>query len=198
MPLDDWDIGDPAERTHYRMRSTLGRVTLKLGHDDDSVQHWQTEGYVGEIRDKVQRLGHFGFSFMPLPGATGHVTWQGGYRAMGTITSVEDHRYRVKGLKGGEIHHYMVDGAKADGTGGTTRSILKGALGWLTTVYGKIVGIGDSNTTNVNLTVTVLFKVVGNQEITGNLVVDGTLTVKGATTVQDINIQGNETGGGSA
>jgi phage baseplate assembly protein V len=190
---DGWDIGDQVSQGFYRTQSVVSRVTLKLGDDTKPVQIWQTEGFPGEIRSGVQRLHAFGISTMPLTGAKAHVTYQGGNRGFGTITNVEDPRYRPKGLKGGETHVYMVDGAQAsDGTGGTLRTLLKGAIGWLTTLLGKTITIGDVNTTTITITGSTLIKLVGPVEITGTLKVDG------KTTVQDIDITGTETGGGTA
>jgi phage gp45-like len=141
--MGDFTVDDGITQGAYRTRSVISRATLKLGDDSQPVQTWQIEGFPGEIRDGVQRLHAFGISSMPLPGAKAHVSWQGGYRGFGTITSVEDPRYRPKGLKGGETHIYMVDGAQAsDGTGGTLRTLLKGAIGWLTTLLGKTITIG--------------------------------------------------------
>jgi phage gp45-like len=193
MSDDAWDVSDHVSQGFYRTRSVISRVTLKLGNDDGPLQLWQTEGYPTEIRNKVQRLHTFGVSTMPLPGAGAHVSYQGGNRGFGTITNVEDPRYRPKGLKGGETHIYMVDGAQAsDGTGGTLRTLLKGAIGWLTTLLGKTITIGDVNTTTVTITGSTLIKFVGPVEMTSTLKVDG------ATTVQDLSIQGTETGGGTA
>jgi phage gp45-like len=128
---------------------------------------------------------------VPLPGAKGYATYQSGHRGAATVLSVEDPRYRPLNQKGGEVSVYMVDGAKADGTGGTMRMLLKGALGWACSLFGKTIAIGDSNTQNITITGSGLIKLVGNVEITGTLKVDG------ATTVQDLNIQGAESGGGA-
>jgi hypothetical protein len=86
---------------------------------------------------------------------------------------------------------YMVDGAGKDGAGGKTRVVLQGLLGLVAKLFGVTILIGDSNTQNITVTGSGLIKLAGNVKITGTLEVDG------ATTVQDINIQGNESGGGA-
>src|ERR1700720_4762749 len=112
MPDDSWR--DAHQRVFYRTFMSLGRATLTLGDDSGPVQHWQLEGYAGEVRDKVHRFGEFGVSSMPLPGAKVHVSWDAGHRGFGTVIGVEDPRYRPKGLKGGEFLLYVVTGAGAD------------------------------------------------------------------------------------
>jgi hypothetical protein len=120
-----------------------------------------------------------------------------GLRAPATILSVEDPRYRPLNQKGGELLLWMVDGAKNDGTGGTMRALLKGALGWAASLFGMTIAIGDSKTTTVTITGSTLIKLVGPVELKGSVTIDGDLTVNGNTSVQNINIAGTETGGGS-
>jgi phage baseplate assembly protein V len=189
--MTDWGVTGPIERSWYRAHNIIGRATLHLGDDTLEIQQHQIEGYTGELRSKVQRQQRFGLSTMPLAGAKGVILYQSGHRGFPTIIADEDPRYRPTGLNGGEVQLYMVDGAKKDGTGGTTRTILQGLMGWACKLFGKTILIGDSNTQMVTITGANLIKLAGNVEITGTLKVDG------ATTVQDINIQGTESGGGA-
>jgi phage baseplate assembly protein V len=189
--VTDWDVIGSVERSWYRAHNVCGRVTLNLGDDTQKMQTHQIEGYTDELRDNMQRVQRFGNSTMPLPGCTGVAIYQSGHRGWATVIADEDPRYRPTGLNPGETQSYMVDGAKKDGTGGTTRVILAGLLGWVAKLLGATIIIGDSNCTMVTITASKGIKIVGDVEITGMLKVDG------ATTVQDINIQGNESGGGS-
>jgi phage baseplate assembly protein V len=191
MSGTNWGVAGPIERGWYRAHNVIGRATLHLGDDSQAVQLQQIEGYTGEIRSKVQRQQRFGLSTMPLAGSKGVILYQSGHRGFPTIIADEDPRYRPTGLNGGECQLYMVDGAAKDGTGGKTRVVLQGLLGWVAKLFGVTILIGDSNTQNITITGSGLIKLAGNIEITGTLKVDG------ATTVQDINIQGNESGGGS-
>jgi phage baseplate assembly protein V len=188
--VTDWNGYDRDQRIAARVRNSLAAVTLQLPDDTKSVQKYQTEGLVSEIRDNVQVVQLHGFSSLPLPGARGIVVYPSGNRGNGLVIATIDPRYRPTGLRPGEVSIHMVDGAQKDGAGGTTRTVLSALLGWMTSLFGKMIGIGDSNTMAVIITGT-------NNRIVGNLEITGTLKVDGATTVQDISIRGNETGGGS-
>jgi len=170
--MDDqfWALAARLERGYYRAHNVTGRVTLHLGDDSGGVQQHQIEGYSGELRDGAQRLQTFGFASLPVPGAKGVATYHSGHRAFGTITADEDPRYRPKGQQPGEFLTYIVDGAQKDGTGGTMRQVLKGALGWLTTLFGKTVNIGDANTQTIVVggggVTSLTIKVSGSTQVT--------------------------------
>jgi phage baseplate assembly protein V len=149
---DSWNGDDFANRTYHRTRNTVSRATLKLGDDTTPLQQHQTEGYVGEIRNDVQRHGEFGFASMPLPSAEATILYHGGHRGFGTILGIEDSRYRLKGLKAGETGGYMVDGADAKGEGGTLRKLWHGTIGWAHSIFGKTINIGDGDTLTINVT----------------------------------------------
>jgi phage baseplate assembly protein V len=147
----EWLAADRQHRTAMRSRNTMAGVTLLRGDDSAPVQFHQAEGYKGEIRDNVLRYQQPGDASMPLPGAKGIAIYPGGNRGTGIILAIEDTRYRPKGLNPGERHLYMIDGADKEGNGGTLRSLIKGLLGWATTLYGKTINVGDSNTTGINV-----------------------------------------------
>jgi phage baseplate assembly protein V len=185
------DFDDGFSRSHYRMRNTVGRITLHLIDDRGPVQVHQGENYTGEVRNGMQRVGSFGFSAVPLPGAAGVALYQGGHRGFHSIIGVEDPRYRLRGLNGGEAALYMVDGAASDGSGGTMRRIVQGLLGWAVSLFGATIAIGDGNTQTVTITAGQGLTIAGDVTITGNLTVLGKTT-----TVQNITIAGTESGGG--
>jgi phage baseplate assembly protein V len=188
-----WGAYDQLQRNAARSRNSLAGVTLNSPDDSGPVQKFQTEGHVGELRNAVARVENHGFSSLPLVGAKGIAIYLGGDRGNGIVVATVDARYRPTGLHPGEAQLYIVDGAQKDGTGGTTRTILQGLLGWVAKLFGKMILIGDSNTVNITLTGSGLIKLAGNVEITGNLTVDGKTT-----TVQNLSIQGTESGGGAA
>lgn len=188
-----WLASDQAQRLAHRSRNSIGTGTVKLVDDTQPAQVHQAEFYPTELRDNLVRAQAPGISSVPVSGAKVVTLHHGGDRANAVIVATEDVRYRPTGLKPGELQLYLIDGANAlTGLGGTTRSVLRAALGWITSLFGQTLNIGDSNTVNITITGSGLIKLAGNVEITGTLKVDG------ATTVQDINIQGTETGGGSA
>ena len=188
-----WGAYDQLQRNAARSRNSLAGVTLNLPDDSGPVQKFQTEGHVGELRNNVARVENHGFSSLPLPGAKGIAIYLGGDRGNGIVVATVDARYRPTGLNPGEAQLYMVDGAQKDGSGGATRAILQGLLGWVAKLFGVTILIGDGNTQNVTITGSKLIKLAGNVEIIGNLTVDGQ-----STTVQNLTINGTESGGGSA
>lgn len=191
--MTDWGVGGSLERNWYRTHNVVGRVTLTLVDDTRPMQSHQIEGYSTELRPSAQRVQLFGISSVPLSGGRGVAVYQSGHRGFPTVVADEDPRYRPTNQKPGCVTIYMVDGAKSDGTGGTMRTLLAGALGWACALFGKTIAIGDStNTTSVTIYGSNSIKLVGNVEITGNLTVDGKTT-----TVQDIIIKGVETDSGS-
>lgn len=140
------------DKLWWRLHNLTRRITLHVGDDTGVYQTYQTEGYPGELRDDIPRVQEFGISTMPLPGAEGlTVSTNAGYHGTSAITNTNDPRYRVKNQKPGETALYIVDEAdKKTGDNGKCRTILKGALQWITSVIGKTINIGDSNVTTIN------------------------------------------------
>jgi phage baseplate assembly protein V len=188
-----WGAYDQLQRNAARSRNAMAGVTLNLPDDSGPVQVFQTEGHVGELRNKVARVENHGFLALPLPGAKGIALYLGGDRGNGIIVATVDARYRPTGLNPGEAQLYIVDGAQKDGSGGTTRAILQGLLGWVAKLFGVTILVGDSNTQAVTITASSSIKLAGDVEITGNLTVAGD-----STTVQNLTINGTESGGGAA
>jgi phage baseplate assembly protein V len=170
MPLSERDLDAIAERVYHRIRNTSVRLTLHLSDDTQPTQFHQTEGYLGEVRDQQQRYSEFGFSSLPLPGAKAHAVYHGGWRGFTTITGVEDPRYRPTGLNPGEHQLYMVDGAQSDGTGGTTRLILQGLLGWVANLFGITITIGDSTNTKTIALYAPTTTINGDLHVTGAVI----------------------------
>lgn len=149
--MDNWEFQDGLERIYFRARNIIGWATLALGNDDQPVQFHQAEVLHNEVRNGIQRLQEHGLSTMPLPGAKALVLFHGGKRSLGSVVAVDDARYRPQGLKPGESHFYMIDGAQKDGTGGTMRTLSKGSLGWTHDVLGKTINVGNSDAVTINI-----------------------------------------------
>jgi hypothetical protein len=139
-----WGSYDQLQRNAARTRNSLAGVTLNLPNDSGPVQSFQTEGHVGELRNSQPRVENNGFSSLPLPGAKGVAVYLNGNRGGGIIVATVDARYRPTGLKPGESQLYMIDSAKDDGSGGTTRTVLKATLGWVLSLFGKTINVGDT------------------------------------------------------
>lgn len=159
--MDEWEYAQTTERSYYRMRNHVSFGSLKLGYDDDPMQGHQVELYQGELHPRINSWQMHGITSMALPGASVFAIFQGGQRSIGTIVATEDTRYRPKGLKPGEIHGYMIDEAKKDGSDGKTRSLFKGLLGWVHDIFGKVIHIGtnaDTQTIEITSNTTIRIK----------------------------------------
>ena len=143
---------DALIRTWLRAHNTSSLVTLHRVDDTPPVQRAQFEGYQSELRDGMPRHQHFGLSAVPLPGSKGVALYQSGHRGAETIISAEDPRYRPTGQQPGCVTVYIVDGAQPDGSGGATRPLLQGLLGWIAKLFGKTIYVGDGNTQTVTIT----------------------------------------------
>src|ERR1700676_1552142 len=198
-----WNTYDAASKAHFRSHNMLGRGTVKMVDDSKAAQIYQFEGFGGELRHGMQRIGSFGFGAVPLVGASLSTVHQAGHRGFNTAAGVEDGRYRPINHKGGESFGYMVDGAKAsDGTGGKLRLLYEGLTGWIHQISGKTITIGQKadadadttaalalfakaitvgadGTTTITLTATNI-KLAGLVEVTKDLTVDGNLLVHGS------------------
>jgi phage baseplate assembly protein V len=146
-----WRIDDQSLRLHSRVRNTLGRATLTKVDDTQGAQYHQIESHVTEVRDDLQRLGNVGFGSVPLPGASAVILWPTGHRGYGVVIGVEDGRYRPTGSKPGESHVSMIDGAKSDGSGGTLRKLSEGLIGWIHSITGKTINVGDADAVTINI-----------------------------------------------
>jgi phage baseplate assembly protein V len=93
-----------------RIRLMAGRAILTLVNDATKLQGVQVKLLDGEVCDNVDRVQHYGFTSVPLPGAEGIYLALGGSRDNGVIIADDDRRYRIKGLQGGEVAIYTDEG----------------------------------------------------------------------------------------
>lgn len=93
-------------RIKRRVQNMVGRAVLSAIDDDAGIQALQIEGLADEVQDGVERLGDYGFTSHPLPGAEAAVVYAGGLRSHGLVVAVGDRRYRLRGLKLGEVAMY--------------------------------------------------------------------------------------------
>lgn len=149
----NWNFDRALLKVWSRVQNMVRYVAINVSNDTTPTQTHQTTGYVNEVRDNIPRIQHFGHSSLPPVGAKGLVlTGVAGDQGEGVIISVDDPRYRPTGLQAGEHANWMVDGPSAkDGTGGTMRLLLKGAQGWIATLFGKTINVGDTNAVTINV-----------------------------------------------
>ena len=89
-----------------RVRNMLGRGIVRLVNDAKKAQELQVELLADEAQDGVERFQNYGFTSVPLEGAEALVAFVGGLRSHGIALAVEDRRYRMQGLKSGEVAIY--------------------------------------------------------------------------------------------
>ncbi|MCP4352284.1 MAG: phage baseplate assembly protein [Desulfobacterales bacterium] len=88
----------------------ISRAVVKLVNDDEGIQTLQVKLLADELMGDVERFQNYGFTSCPLPGAEGIAVFISGDRDHGVVLSVDDRRYRLKGLKAGEVALYTDEG----------------------------------------------------------------------------------------
>ena len=110
MTLDD--LRRVLRPLHVRISNLIGRAVVKATDDAKKVQELQVDLLDSETRDEVERFQEYGFSSVPLAGAEAVVVFVNGRRDHGLAIGVEDRRYRIINLSGGEVALYNNTGAK--------------------------------------------------------------------------------------
>jgi len=89
-----------------RVALTVGRCIIAATNDDPKFQELQIKTLADEVLDQIERIQNYGITSRPLDGAEGVTLSLGGYRSHTVVIAVDDRRYRVKGLKKGEVCIY--------------------------------------------------------------------------------------------
>lgn len=92
-----------------RIRLIVSRGVLKLVDDSLKLQSVQVT-MLGDRPADAERFQEYGYTSHPLPGAEAVIAAVGGARAHLVALSVDDRRYRVTGLKPGEVCMYTDEG----------------------------------------------------------------------------------------
>jgi phage baseplate assembly protein V len=102
-----------------RLRGMVSRAVVDRVTDTTKLQTVQTQGLDGEVLDRVERFGEFGFASHPLVGSEAILLSPSGTRALAVVVAVDDRRYRPTDLAEGECCLYTTSGTrvkcKADG-----------------------------------------------------------------------------------
>lgn len=98
------------ERQANRIKNIFARGVVNLVQDGLKMQGQQITLLDGEVVDNVERAQNYGFTSVPHAGAECFVGFIGSGREHGVILIVDDRRYRLKGLKGGEVALYTDEG----------------------------------------------------------------------------------------
>jgi phage baseplate assembly protein V len=89
-----------------RIRMMIGRAVLSAIDDDASLQSLQIELLDEETQDGVEHFQPYGYAAHPHAGAEAVAAAVGGLRGHAVVLAVADRRYRMKGLKAGEVALY--------------------------------------------------------------------------------------------
>jgi len=100
------------EDLRSKVRLMVGRAILLAIGDAGAIQTAQAALLADETHDDMERVQEYGFTSVPLPGAEAVAVFPGGNRDHGLIIAVEDRRYRLRGLAGGEVALYDDQGQK--------------------------------------------------------------------------------------
>jgi phage baseplate assembly protein V len=98
------------EKHARKMRNIVARGIVSLVRDESKMQTSQIRLLEGEIIDGAERAQQYGFTSHPQNGAECFVVFAGADRSHPIILSVDDRRYRIRGLKGGEVCIYTDEG----------------------------------------------------------------------------------------
>jgi phage baseplate assembly protein V len=88
----------------------LARGAVALGNSASKLQSLQLRLLAGEIKDNMEHLEPYGYTACPLPGAEALAGFIGGDRSHGVVIVVADRRFRLQGLKPGEVALYTDEG----------------------------------------------------------------------------------------
>ncbi|WP_299376040.1 phage baseplate assembly protein V [uncultured Kiloniella sp.] len=116
---------DPLKR---RVSLMVSRCVLNLIDDKTVLQELQVSALANEVLDRVERLQEYGYTSVPHPGAEAVLLTVGGDRSHSLVIAVEDRRYRLKGLKGGEVAIYDDQGQKVHIKRGGIHALAKNIL----------------------------------------------------------------------
>lgn len=93
-----------------RIMLMIARGVLKVTNDKGGLQASQITLLEDETRGGVERFQNYGFTSHPQAGADVLAVFLGGNRDHGIILCIDDRRYRMKALKGGEVAVYTDEG----------------------------------------------------------------------------------------
>ena len=92
------------------MRNILARGLVALGNSASKLQSLQLRLLADEVKDSVEHLEPYGFTACPKEGAEALAGFIGGDRSHAVVIVVADRRFRLQGLKPGEVALYTDEG----------------------------------------------------------------------------------------
>lgn len=95
-----------------RVFNLLARAVLTRLNDKKGMQILQVSLLQDEKKDGIERFQNYGFTSVPQRGAEAVIAFVGGNRDHALALVVEDRRFRLTGLKDGEVAIYDDQGQK--------------------------------------------------------------------------------------
>lgn len=112
--------------TADRVRGMISRAVVGPVNDTPKLQELQITIMAGQTPDGVERFQNYGITSVPHPGAESIPLAIGGSTGHTVVIAVDDRRFRLTGLRGGEVAlyddlghkvHLTRDGIVIDGGG---------------------------------------------------------------------------------
>ncbi|WP_145534797.1 phage baseplate assembly protein V [Yersinia alsatica] len=92
------------------LSNMLVRAVVRHLDTGSKNQMLQIQMIANELKDNIEHLEPYGFTSAPLMGAEAFAAFPDGDRSHGVVLVVADRRYRIKGLKSGEVAIYSDEG----------------------------------------------------------------------------------------
>lgn len=89
-----------------RVRGMISRAVVGLVNDGAKLQSVQVTLLADQVPDDAEHFQHYGLTSVPHAGAEGIALAVGGSTGHTVVVNVDDRRFRLKGLKGGEVALY--------------------------------------------------------------------------------------------
>ncbi len=121
------------EPVRRHLATLVNRAVVQTVNDAGGLQELQVQALADEIMDRIERIQEYGLTSVPLPGAECVLLSVGGVRSNAMVIAVDDRRYRLQGLQGGEVALYSIDDQEAAGH----RIVLK--RGGVIELHGQVI-----------------------------------------------------------
>lgn len=108
--MSNWHA--PFREMQRRVMNALARAVVTQVLDEGGLQRLQVSLLTDETKDGVERFQQYGLTSHPHDGAEAVTLFVGGNRDHALVIAVDDRRYRLKGLKAGEVALYDDQGQK--------------------------------------------------------------------------------------
>lgn len=152
------------------IRLMLARAVVSLVQSGAGFQTMQVELLDGEVRDGVEHFESYGFTSVPLEGAEGLFASIAGNRDHGILVSVGNRKFRLKGMKGGEVAMFTDEGDFIKFKRGRNMEVVCGTKAMVTCPDVELVCETKCKITCPDT------ELVGNLTVTQNIVAGGNIS----------------------